>query len=39
MSFIETGGRSPRFRTRAQNCAMSSESAPSSSKKWLSTLT
>src|SRR5437867_6578056 len=37
MSFIETDGRSPRFLTRAQKWAMTSESAPSSSKKWLST--
>ena len=37
MSFIDTGGRSSRFRTRAQNWAITSESAPRSSKKWLST--
>src|SRR5439155_994801 len=37
MSFIETDGRSPRFLTRAQNRAITRESAPSSSKKWLST--
>src|SRR6266545_5271955 len=37
MSFIETDGRSPRFLTRAQKWAMTNESAPSSSKKWLST--
>ena len=35
MSFIDIGGRSPRFLTRAQKWAMTSESAPSSSKKWL----
>src|SRR5437762_8815599 len=37
MSCMDTDGRSPRFRTRAQNLAITSESAPSSSKKWLST--
>src|SRR6266404_9836744 len=37
MSFIETGGRSPRFLPRAQKWAITNESAPSSSKKWLST--
>src|SRR5947208_8443679 len=37
MSCMETDGRSPRFRTRAQNLAITNESAPSSSKKWLST--
>src|SRR5713101_4418253 len=37
MSCIDTDGRSPRFRTRAQNLAITKESAPSSSKKWLST--
>src|SRR5919198_6636243 len=37
MSFIDTDGRSPRFLTRAQKWAITSESAPSSSKKWLST--
>src|SRR6266571_7928267 len=37
MSLIETDGRSPRFLTRAQKWAITSESAPSSSKKWLST--
>src|SRR6266513_3191171 len=37
MSFIDTGGRPPRFLTRAQKWAITSESAPSSSKKWLST--
>src|SRR5439155_1157583 len=37
MSFIETDGRSPRFLTRAQKWAITNESAPSSSKKWLST--
>src|SRR5438093_3732945 len=37
MSLIETDGRSPRFLTRAQKRAITSESAPSSSKKWLST--
>src|SRR5947209_8926249 len=37
MSFIETGGRSPRFLTRAQKWAITNESAPSSSKKSLST--
>src|SRR6266702_3789160 len=36
MSCIDTDGRSPRFRTRAQNLAIPKESAPSSSKKWLS---
>jgi len=30
-------GRSPRFLTRAQKWAITNESAPSSSKKWLST--
>ena len=37
MSFIETDGRSVRFLTRAQKCAITSELAPRSSKKWLST--
>ena len=37
MSFIDTDGRSARFRTRAQNWAITIESAPRSSKKWLST--
>src|SRR5213596_2314717 len=37
MSFIDTDGRSPRFLTRAQKWAITSESAPSSSKKLLST--
>ena len=37
MSFIDTDGRSGRFRTRAQNWAITIESAPRSSKKWLST--
>src|SRR5207249_7926912 len=37
MSFIETDGWSPRFLTRAQKWAITNESAPSSSKKWLST--
>src|SRR2546425_3932931 len=37
MSLIDTDGRSPRFLTRAQKWAITSESAPSSSKKWLST--
>src|SRR6266581_6069758 len=37
MSFIDTGGRFPRFLTRAQKWAITNESAPSSSKKWLST--
>src|SRR2546426_12112287 len=37
MSFIDTDGRFPRFLTRAQKCAITNESAPSSSKKWLST--
>src|ERR1700733_13504533 len=37
MSRIDTEGRSSRLRTRAQKCAMTSESAPRSSKKWLST--
>src|SRR5206468_6773228 len=37
MSFIDTDGRSPRFLTRAQKWAITNESAPSSSKKWLST--
>ena len=36
MSFIEKEGRSARFLTRAQNLAITSESAPRSSKKWLS---
>ena len=35
MSFIDIRGRSPRFLARAQKWAMTSESAPSSSKKWL----
>src|SRR6266850_4815366 len=39
MSRIDTDGRFPRFLTRAQKWAMSNESAPSSSKKWLSTAT
>ena len=34
MSFIDTDGRSSRFLTRAQNLAITSESAPRSSKKW-----
>ena len=34
MSFIETGGRSPRSRTAALNMAISSELAPRSLKKW-----
>ncbi len=37
MSFIDTDGRSARFLTRAQNRAITIESAPRSSKKWLST--
>src|SRR6266511_4972524 len=37
MSFIDIDGRSPRFLTRAQKWAITNESAPSSSKKWLST--
>ncbi len=37
MSFIDTDGRSSRFLTRAQNLAITSESAPRSSKKWSST--
>ena len=37
MSFIDTDGSSGRFRTRAQNCAITIESAPRSSKKLLST--
>ena len=37
MSFIDTDGRSARFRTRAQNWAITIESAPRSSKKLLST--
>src|SRR5213594_1972872 len=37
MSFMDTDGRSPCFLTRAQNLAITRESAPSSSKKWLST--
>src|SRR5262245_46367696 len=36
MSFMETSGSSGRFRTRAQNCAITMESAPRSSKKLLS---
>ena len=36
MSFIDTDGRSARFLTRAQKWAITSESAPRSSKKWLS---
>ena len=36
MSFIDTGGRSGRFLTRAQNRAITIESAPRSSKKLLS---
>src|ERR1700750_1575700 len=39
MSFMETEGRSSRLRTRAQNLAITSESAPSSSKKWPSAAT
>jgi hypothetical protein len=39
MSFMDTFGTLGRFRTRAQNWAMSIESAPRSSKKWLSTST
>lgn len=35
-SFIDTDGRSSRFLTRAQKCAMTRELAPRSSKKWLS---
>ena len=37
MSLIDTAGRSGRFRTRAQNRAITIESAPRSSKKLLST--
>src|SRR5256712_467193 len=37
MSFMDTDGRSPRFLPRAQKWAITNESAPSSSKKWLST--
>src|SRR5215216_5845425 len=37
MSFIDTDGRFPRFLTRAQKWAITNESAPRSSKKWLST--
>ena len=37
MSFIDTDGRSGRLRTRAQNRAITIESAPRSSKKLLST--
>src|SRR5437899_9788190 len=37
MSCMDIDGRSPRFRTRAQNFAITRESARSSSKKWLST--
>src|SRR3981081_1076403 len=37
MSLIDTDGRSPRFLTRAQKWAITNESAPRSSKKWLST--
>src|SRR4051812_46378279 len=37
MSGIDTDGRSVRLRTRAQNRAISMESAPRSSKKWSST--
>lgn len=37
MSFIDTAGMSPRFLTRAQNWAITRESAPRSLKKWLST--
>ena len=37
MSLIDTDGRSGRFLTRAQNCAITIESAPRSSKKLLST--
>ena len=37
MSCIDTVGRSARLRTRAQKWAISIESAPRSSKKWLST--
>jgi hypothetical protein len=36
MSFIDTVGRSPCFLTRAQNWAITKESAPRSLKKWLS---
>ena len=36
MSCIDTDGRSSRLRSRAQNLAMTSESAPRSVKKWLS---
>ena len=34
---MDIDGKSLRFRTRAQNFAITKESAPSSSKKWLST--
>src|SRR5207249_6570535 len=37
MSLIDTDGRSSRFLTRAQKWAITNESAPRSSKKWLST--
>ena len=37
MSFIDTDGRSSRFLTWAQKWAITSESAPRSSKKWAST--
>ena len=37
MSLIDTDGRSSRFRTRAQNRAITIESAPRSSKKLPST--
>jgi hypothetical protein len=37
MSLIDTDGKSGRFLTRAQNCAITIESAPKSSKKLLST--
>ena len=37
MSLIDTAGNSGRFRTRAQNRAITIESAPKSSKKLLST--
>src|SRR5918997_1140600 len=39
MSFIDTDGRPSRFLTRAQKCAITIESAPRSSKKWLSAAT
>src|SRR5262249_32498458 len=37
MSLIDTDGRFPLFLTRAQKWAITSESAPSSWKKWLAT--